>query len=538
MPSHCLILSNNGHALHHTLRNNGGSWQGNWGDVLAAMNGAPDTGTITSVTCYTDLRTLRGSTLKILSRRIYLRRFRVKKVLPLLLLLFLVVGNAFSQTFHWAKQAGANLIDVGNAIAVDTAGNSYVTGFFTGTITFPLGVSLTSAGGPDIFVAKYNPAGAFLWARQAKGLYNDWGNAISVDAAGNAYVTGIVGGGTVQFSSTQSITTNQDDIFIAKYNAGGVLQWVLQGGGGPSIDYGSGIAAISATGDFYVTGVFNGTATFNTTAGPSTTLTSNGSGDIFIAKYNTNGVLQWVRGAGGANPDYGVSIGVDALQNAYVTGTFSSSFTWGVTPLTPIGAFNNGFVTKYSPGGSVLWVRTMGGSINDGGTGISVDSSGGPYVIGYYQDSLLFSASAISLNSAGSNNKIFIARYDTNGLLVWVQSVGGLGNNTAGGIFVRGAGGPYVTGAFSGTASFGSQSLTSSGTQDIFVAHYDPCGQLLWVRKAGGAQSDFGNGIGVDGAGHAYITGGYQSNPASFPGTGSLTNSNTATSNFFVAEIH
>lgn len=461
----------------------------------------------------------------------------MKKALPLLLLLCFLAGNAFSQAFHWAQQAGANLNDLGYGIAVDITGNSYVTGSFIGTITFPGGNSFTSLGSSDIFVAKYNPAGTFLWARQAKGLFNDWGNAISVDSMGNVYVTGIVGGGTVQFSSTQSINTGAgiDDIFIAKYNATGVLQWVLRCGG-PNLDYGSGIAAHSTTGNFYVTGVFEGTAVFNTTAGPSTTLTSNGGGDIFVAYYNTNGVLQWVKGVGGANSDYGFSIAIDAQKNAYVTGAAGSSFIWGGTNLTAIGG-SDGFVAKYGPGGNVFWVRTMVGPNADSGSGISVDFSGSPFVVGSYQDVLHFSSTGISLNSMGHNREIFIARYNTNGQLLWARSAGGPTYDTPGGICVRDTN-PYVTGLFTGTASFGGQSLTSVGSQDIFVARYDPNGTLLWVRRAGGAQADSGSGIGVDGAGHAYITGGYQSNPAGFPGTGNLTNSNTTTSNIFVAEIH
>lgn len=461
----------------------------------------------------------------------------MKRLLPLLLLLFLVAANAFSQTFHWAKQAGANQNDVGNAITADQFGNSYVTGSFKGTVTFG-GISLTSFGSSDIFVAKYNSGGTCVWAQQAKGLFNDWGNSISVDAAGNVYVTGIVGGGTIQFSSTQSISTGAgiDDIFIAKYNATGTLQWVLDCGG-TNLDYGSGIAA-HATGSFYVTGVFEGTATFNTTTGLPVTLTSNGSGDIFVAYYNTNGGLLWVRRAGGVNPDYGFSISVDSQKNAYVTGTFSSAFNWGGVLIASPPGGSDAFVTKYSLTGNVLWVRTIVGPNADSGTGISVDFAGSPFVVGSYQDALHFSNSALSLNSPGHNREIFIARYNPAGLVMWVRSAGGSSYDYPGGICVRDTS-PYVSGVFVGNATFGSQSLTSVGAGDIFVARYDPGGALMWVKRAGGTLGDSANGIGVDGAGHAYITGGYASNPASFPlFGGNLTNSSPITTNFFVAEIH
>lgn len=461
----------------------------------------------------------------------------IKKILPILLLALHACGYTYGQIFHWARQAGANQDDVGNAIAADQFGNSYVTGSFKGTVTFG-GFSLTSLGSSDIFVAKYNSVGVCLWAQSAKGLFNDWGNSISVDAAGNVYVTGIVGGGTIQFSSTQSISTGAgvDDIFIAKYSAAGTLQWVLDCGG-TNLDYGSGIAAHSPTGSFYVTGVFEGAATFNTTSGLPVTLTSSGSGDIFVAYYNTNGVLLWVRRAGGVNPDYGFSITVDSQKNAYVTGTISSAFNWGGVSIPSPPGGSDAFVTKYNVAGNVLWVRTIVGPNADSGTGISVDSAGNPFVVGSYQDSLHFSNSALSLNSPGHNREIFIARYNPAGQAMWVRSAGSSTYDYPGGICVRDTS-PYVTGLFTGNATFGNQSLTSVGSQDVFVARYDPGGALMWVRRAGGPLGDSGNGIGVDGAGHAYITGGYKSSSASFPGTGSLTNSNTITSNIFVAEIH
>lgn len=475
---------------------------------------------------------------------------------PLFLLLFIVLasGNTFSQTFHWAKRAGGNLNDQGIAIAVDAMGNSYVTGAFQNTITFPGCTSLASASTPDIFVAKFNSAGNCVWSKQAKGPGNDAGNAISIDSMGNSYVTGISGGGTVQFSFTQSITTSSDDGFIAKYNSSGILQWVLRIGG-PGLQYGSGIAARSSTGNFYVTGVFENSTVFNTTSGTAITLTSSGPppqpspfpslGDIFVASYNTNGVLQWVKRAGGVNADYGSAIAVDVQNYAYVTGTFGSSFTWGTDSLTPVGLFD-GFLAKYDPSGNVLWVRTMSGPNQDSATSVSVESSAtyyeGPYVTGAYSNALAFSGSTISLtspfpNPLGNNNEIFIARYDANGQLLWARDIGGPTNDYAGSICVRHTT-PFVTGSFTGTASFGGQSLTSSGGFNVFVARYDSSGALLWVRKAGGAQNDTGSGIGATVSGHAYITGSYSSNPASFPGTGNLINSNTATTNFFLAEIH
>lgn len=126
----------------------------------------------------------------------------MKRPLLLLFLLLSLADTNFSQNFNWSRPAGASQDDFGNAISVDASGNSYVTGSFKGTITFPGSTSFTSAGSGDIFVAKYDPSGNFLWARQAKDLGNDSGSAISLDGAGNAYVTGIVCGADARSSFT------------------------------------------------------------------------------------------------------------------------------------------------------------------------------------------------------------------------------------------------------------------------------------------------------------------------------------------------
>lgn len=466
----------------------------------------------------------------------------MRRAFLLLFLMLCLTDAAVSQNFNWSRRAaGTTVAASSDAITVDAPGNSYVTGWFKGTITFPSGPSFTSAGGPDIFVAKYGPNGNFLWAQQAKGLFNDWGYAISVDNAGNAYVTGIVGGGTVQFSSTQSITAGSDDMFIAKYNTNGVLQWVLRCGG-PGLQYGKGIAVHSSSNTFYVTGVFENTTLFNTTSGSPVSLTSNGYGDIFVAYYNTNGVLQWVKRAGGIDPDYGYAITVDLQRNAYVTGTYGSTFTWGTTPM-PSAAFDT-YITKYNPNGNVGWVRRIYGPNQDAGMSISSSiHTDSVYVVGNYYGTLNFSNSSISLsgvgnNSPGNNLEMFIARYSTHGQLLWARSAGGPAMDSLNGVKSNGAAGAYVTGAFTGTAFFGPLSLNSSGGQDVFVAYYNANGLVQWVRKAGGTLNDSGNSVGVDTAGRAYITGGYSSNPASFvPTCCVLTTSSAGPSNLFIARI-
>jgi Bacterial Ig domain/Beta-propeller repeat/Thrombospondin type 3 repeat len=323
----------------------------------------------------------------------------------------------------WATSARGTGNEQGFGIAVDSSGNSYVTGAYAGTATFAPGVTLTAVGGDDIFVAKYNSTGTAVWATSAGGTGNDQGKAIAVDGSENSYVTG----------------TGDNDIFVAKYDSTGNLVWVTSPGGTGS---GQGFAiAVDASGNSYVTGTYSGTLDF----APGVTLTAMNGIDVFVAKYNTNGTAVWATSRGGDGPEQGFGIAVDGSGNKiYVTGVDSD--TPGVTNGT-------NFVAKFGSNGSDVshvWTKTV--DTGSGGFGIALDSSGYIYVAG---------------NRSGD---IFVAKFVddvdvnnvNNGKLVWLKSAGSsaAANETGFGIGVDSSGNSYVTGRFQGTtmspAIFGS----------------------------------------------------------------------------------
>ena len=179
-------------------------------------------------------------------------------------------STAQAQALLWATQAGgAGIIDEGLGIATTERGDSYVTGFFNqGTTTFgedePNETTLTSAGGSDIFVAKFAPDGALLWANRAGGTGRDLGRGIATTERGDSYVTGHFTGtatfGQDEPNETTLTSAGRSDIFVAKYNRDGALLWAIQAGG-TDIDQGLGIAT-TERGDSYVTGFFRDDATF------------------------------------------------------------------------------------------------------------------------------------------------------------------------------------------------------------------------------------------------------------------------------------
>lgn len=285
---------------------------------------------------------------------------------PLFFLMILFNGiGCFCQTLNWTQKASSEATDYSKAVAVDAAGNVYITGYFEGRATFGNN-TLTSKASSDIFLVKYSASGKFQWVQQAGGNGYDFGNGISTDRAGNIYITGYFEGkayfskkaitpGTKNDPGSSKIITSivSSDLFIAKYNSSGSLIWVQQARGSIN-DYGNSIS-VDAAGNVYATRQTPGIATFG-----SGSVSSSGGTDIFISKFSSSGQLQWLQQAGGIGFNHGNGIIVDPSGNVFVTGYFEGSATVGDTLLTSDGAIDF-FITKYNSSGIFKWVQQAWG---------------------------------------------------------------------------------------------------------------------------------------------------------------------------------
>ncbi len=311
--------------------------------------------------------------------------------------IFVAKYNA-SGALQWAKRAGGTDSDFGFDIAVDDSGNSYVTGEFRSVANFGAGQDLISLGNNDIFVAKYNAFGTLQWARRAGGSGRESGYGVAVDGAGNSHITGSFTGTATFGPGVDLVSLGNNDIFVAKYNAIGTLQWATRAGGINS-DVGRSIA-VDGSGNSYVTGAFVFEATFGPGEPNQTVLTAAGGTDIFVAKYDFSGELQWAKQDGGSLNDDGYDIAVDGSGNIHVTGILGG----GGTDI---------FVAKYSSGGALRWSRQAGGVGSDIARRIAVDGSGNSYVTGSFTGTATFGVGETNetiLTSAGSGD-IFIAKF-------------------------------------------------------------------------------------------------------------------------------
>jgi len=298
---------------------------------------------------------------------------------------FVAVLNPSGSGLVYSTYLGGSGSDYGRGIAVDGAGNAYVTGW-TSSTDFPTQSPLQSAnaGARDVFVSVFNSSGSTLvYSTYLGGSSIDRGEGIAVDSGGNAYVTGYTESTDFPTQSPlQSANAGSDDAFVSVFNASGSTLVYSTYLGGSSGDIGYGIA-VDGTGKAYVTGY-----TWSTDFPTQSPLQSANAGayDVFVSVFNSSGsTLVYSTYLGGSSGDIGHGIAVDGTGNAYVTGyTYSTDFPTQ-SPLQPAnaGAYDV-FVSVFNSSGSGLVYSTyLGGSDDDYSMGIAVDDTGKAYMTGY-----------------------------------------------------------------------------------------------------------------------------------------------------------
>ena len=250
--------------------------------------------------------------------------------------------------------------DFGRAIAVDSSGNIYTTGHFSGTVDFDPGAgttNLTSAGVGDIFVSKLNSLCAFVWAKRIGGTILDEGKSVAVDSSGNVYTTGYFAG-TGDFDpgagTANLISADGDAVFVSKLNSTGDFVWAKQFNGDPG-QHGYAIK-VDSSGNVYTAGYFQGTVDFDPGAGTAN-LTSAGSTDVFVSKLDSTGVFVWAKKLGSNGFNIAYSVAVDSTGNVYTTGQFAGTgdFDPGAGTANLVSAGDaDVFVSKLSSAGAAV----------------------------------------------------------------------------------------------------------------------------------------------------------------------------------------
>ncbi len=455
-----------------------------------------------------------------------------------------------AQSWSRAVSFGGTGMDVGVDVKIDAAGNRYLTGYFSNSVTFGVR-TLTSRGSTDIFLAKYG-----FWVVQIGGTGADQSTDIALDSESNIYLTGwFTDSATFGTTSGSPVTVSGASgyvIFLAKYNSSGVLQWVQTGATSSyTLNQGIGVAVDTTSGAVYVTGVAQDTTSFSSSTGGPYSVPGPGTWHIFLVKYDTNGNFQWGEWNSASANSISDKVAVGPDGSVYAAGWFEGTATFysedgnnqtvvGLSePIqTPPDYPGDGFVLKYDSNGNLKWVNDIGGYkcnmedivVSSGGLVSATGEIGNIDGNAQQQETLVLSQPpGTTINLGGGiyttpyNQDIIVATYDENGVTQYAVRIGGAENEAGTAILSSGSdlyvsswrddtdnlyilkltagvidwsndnGGPIdgafplypritlapngavvAIGSFLNTATFGSFTLTSAGSDDVFLSTLAP----------------------------------------------------------------
>ncbi|MEM7368016.1 MAG: T9SS type A sorting domain-containing protein [Bacteroidota bacterium] len=363
--------------------------------------------------------------------------------------------------YEWVRQVNT----VGSTtteLCVDKfGGNVYVAGnYWSGTIDFD-GITINSSGGSGAYIAKYDALGVIQWVEEIPNGIAVGG--LDTDAQDNLIVAGsyydVVTIGTT--SLPHNGNTQYVSIFLAKYTTNGLPLWAEPI---ETISLGNGLGSyvsdlqISPQGDIAVTGIFGSESVF----GSDTLYSIQDSGDMFVAKYDDNGNYLWAKdtdATGHVQPG-GISVGESGA--IYVTGFFTNQTSFGPITLDNMG-WNNIFVARYASNGEVDWAIREGSSGFSKGCDIWTDATEHVYVVGEYEGTN--DIGDTTLLTPFNKANLFVARYDSTASFEWIQTAGdSVGYISCYAMAMDDSLNIYVAGAFSNAVNFGPFPVSTNNT--------------------------------------------------------------------------
>ena len=294
-------------------------------------------------------------------------------------------------------------------------GDLAVTGFFRSVVDFDpsSGFAEIDAGGNyDAFVCRYNPLGAYVWAKNIGGAGPAYGIGVEVDNSGNVYTTGYFEG-IIDMDPSPGVISNvysrgDRDAFLSKLDDGGNFAWGAGvGGGGRDVGYD---VETDASGNVYLAGIFSDTVDFDLDL-PIQNLTSYGNYDAFVLKVGGDAAFKWVKQFGGTSDDYAFDLAIDAAEDLYVSGIFSGTcdFDPGAGTMDFTSSGFDGYVAKLNNSGSLEWAKQVTGNDNEWLNKIVLGGVNSVYAAGHFKvDVDLDPDASIALFSSNGEEDIFV----------------------------------------------------------------------------------------------------------------------------------
>jgi hypothetical protein len=441
--------------------------------------------------------------------------------------------QAQSPAFNWVHQTGASNAVTNMDVEKDAAGNSYVTGFFSGTIDLDPGVGqqqVSTNGSSDIYLAKYDASGQLIWGRAFGSSGADEG--LHIDVLGNSVISCGFFLTSVTFDSLNPngfLNSFGDfDAYITKYDTAGNFIWAKQVGGFAGIEEARSVCQ-DALGNVYVTGFFTGQADMDP-SNASLLIPSAGGQDVWVMKLDANGNLVWVKTFGGTSADQANEIVIDQQGNVVVAGSFRMTADLdpgaGTVSVTSAG-FDDAYVVRFDSSGQYQWSATFGNTGSDIANTVDVDANGNIILAGFFQNSIdADPGPGTALLTTTGNVGGYVIKINSSGAFVFGDVLNGTNNNSPRQLKVHSNGHILVAGSFNGTCDFdptaGLNNITSAGSDDAYLLRLDAGGNVDWVVTYGGGAFEDAHGIAIDTSQNILVTGRFSGATDFDPGAGSV----------------
>jgi hypothetical protein len=411
---------------------------------------------------------------------------------------------------QWATYYGGSSAETGGYTTIDGTGNVYLCGATASNTSIASGGHQTSYGGGtyDAFLAKFNSSGVRQWATYYGGADDDRGTYCHVDKSNNVYLAG-------RAMSTASIATTgahqtahggDFDAFVVKFNSSGTRQWATYYGGGNIEEH---VTCATDTGlNVYLAGTTQSNNNIFATGGFQNTF--GGFSDAFLVKFNASGVRQWGTFYGGTLLEEGGQCAVDKNGSVYLGGTTRSSTNIGGGGFqnTITSSARDGFLVKFNPNGSRAWGTYYGGTQDDYGNSVCVDTFLNVYLSGFtYSTSGI--ASGGFQNTFGGSNDAYLVKFNTSGARLWGTYYGGSNGDYGPHCITDKTGNVYLTGYTLSTTAIAAAGLfnTTKGNIEGFIVKLNPSGSRFWGSYYGGTNDDYLYSSIADGFGNVYYSG-------------------------------
>ncbi|MFM7176397.1 MAG: T9SS type A sorting domain-containing protein [Bacteroidota bacterium] len=385
-----------------------------------------------------------------------------------------------------------------------------------------------------------------IWSNQIGGSANETAESVATDGSGNVIIAGNTSSvrNIATSGAHQTVIGGLQDAYVAKFDGSGKRIWATYYG---SVGNESGQScAVDGLGNIFLAGQAGGASPNSiATTGSYQATNASGSFDLYLAKFNSAGIRQWATYYGGSGVENYADVATDASGNIFLAGITNSATGIATTGAhqTTLGGSTDGFLVKFTGGGSRVWSTYYGGSLDEGSQiSCATDVNGNVAMAGETRSTNNMASSGAYQQSIGGNIDAYVVRFNSSGVRSWGSYIGGTASDRSRSVAIDGNGNVVVAGWTASTAGIATagayQTTFGGGASDAFVSSFNQNGAINFSTYKGSSTSEQGYAMAVENSGNIYVVTNGPTAIESFTSSGAYISNNTYTGPFYGALLN